>query len=67
MTQYFIGWGGLAVINAALANIDRRSPLKYFIGSLFLGPLITVVLAATREDKGEGLRLVDLWSGREGA
>ena len=37
MTEYFVGWGGLALINAALANLDGRSPLKYFLGSLVLG------------------------------
>ncbi len=25
MTHYFVGWGGLALINAALANLDGRS------------------------------------------
>ena len=49
MVEYFVGWGGLALINAALANIDRRSPLKYFLGSMFLGPIVTIILAATRE------------------
>ena len=65
MTEYFVGWGGLALINAALANIDRRSPLKYFLGSVFLGPIVTIILAATREDSGGGLRQVDVWRGRE--
>ena len=65
MTEYFVGWGGLALINAALANIDRRSPLKYFLGSVFLGPIVTMILAATREDSGGGLRQVDVWKGRE--
>ena len=64
MGEYFIGWGGLALINAALANSDGRGPLKYFLGSLFLGPIITIILAATR-DNGDGhLRQVDLWKGR---
>lgn len=65
MVGYFVGWGGLALINAALANLDRRSPLKYFLGSLFLGPIITVVLAGTRQTDGGHLRQVDLWKGRE--
>jgi hypothetical protein len=64
MTHYFVGWGGLALINAALANIDRRSPLKYLIGSVFLGPIVTIILAATREAGAGGLRQVDLWGGR---
>ena len=64
MEQYFVGWGGLALINAALANADGRSPLKYFFGSLFFGPLVTVILAATREDDDDRLRQVNLWKGR---
>jgi len=61
--EYFVGWGGLALINAALANIDGRGPLKYFLGSLLLGPIITLILAVTRE-QSERLQQVDLWSGR---
>ena len=64
MSEYFVGWAGLALINAALANLDSRGPLKYFLGSLFLGPIITVVLAGTRENRGGQLGLVDLWRGR---
>jgi hypothetical protein len=60
-----LGWGSLALLNAALANIDRRGPLKYFLGSLLLGPFITILLAATREDDRGALRQIDLWSGRE--
>jgi hypothetical protein len=64
MTEYAVGLGGLALINAALANIDGRSPFKYFIGSLFLGPIITIILAATRENEAGALKQVDLWKGR---
>ncbi|MEO6212960.1 MAG: hypothetical protein ABIP65_04970 [Vicinamibacterales bacterium] len=64
MDIYFVGWGGLALINAALANIDGRGPLKYFVGSLFVGPLVTIVLAATREAGAGALQQVDLWNGR---
>lgn len=66
MTEYFVGWFGLALVNAALANIDHRSPLSYFLGSLFVGPLVTLVLASTREEAG-GLRQVDLLKGRKTA
>ena len=66
MTEYVVGWGGLALINAALANIDGRSPLKYFLGSLLAGPIITMILAGTREEAGGRLRQVDLWKGRRG-
>jgi hypothetical protein len=64
MDSFFVGWGGLALINAALANIDGRSPLKYFLGSLFIGPLVTLILATTREADAGVLRQVDLWRGR---
>lgn len=64
MTSYFVGWGGLALINAALASIDGRSPLKYFIGSIFLGPLLTMLIAGTYEDEKGSLRQLDLWRGK---
>lgn len=67
MTQYVVGWFGLALINAALANIDRRSPLKYFVGSLLVGPFVTLIIAATREKAGGSLRQVDLWRGKDAA
>jgi len=67
MTGYVLGWGSLALINAALANIDGRSPLKYFLASWFLGPIITIVLAVTKEEGDEGLRQIDLWKGRKAA
>ncbi len=64
METYFLGWGSLALINAALAGIDGRGPLKYFLGSLFLGPFMTIILAATREDDDGRLKQVDLWNGK---
>jgi hypothetical protein len=67
MREYAVGWIGLALINAALANVDQRSPLKYFLASLLLGPLVTIALAATWEGEGGALKQVDLWRGRRGA
>jgi|1185.fasta_scaffold224826_1 hypothetical protein len=67
MGTYFVGWGTLALINAALANAGRRSPLKYFLASLFFGPFITLLLAATREQPDGQLRQVDLWKGQSAA
>lgn len=64
MSGYFVGWGTLALLNAALANIDGRSPLKYFLVSLLFGPFVTLLLAVTREDGKEKLRQVNLWGGR---
>jgi hypothetical protein len=64
MSEYVLGWGSLAFINAALASIDRRSPLKYLLASLFMGPLLTVFIASTWEESDGSLRQVDLWKGR---
>ena len=64
MDVYFIGWGGLALINAALANIDGRSPLSYFAGSLLFGPLVTLLLASTREEARGERQWIDLLKGR---
>jgi hypothetical protein len=65
VAHYFaVGWIGLALVNAALANIDGRGPLKYFIGSWFLGPFVTLILASTRESDTGDLQQIDLWSGR---
>ena len=50
MENYFLGWGTLVLINTALANIDGRSPLAYFVGSLFFGPILTLVLGVTKYD-----------------
>ena len=64
MDAYYLSWGTLAFIKAALANIDGRGPLKYFLGSLLLGPFVTLMLATTRKVQGQA-RQVDLWRGGE--
>lgn len=38
------GWGTLALINAALAQGKNRSGLLWFLLSLLLGPLATLLL-----------------------
>ncbi len=42
--EYFIGWGTLALINAGLAQGKGRSGLGWFLGSLFLGPIATLLI-----------------------
>ena len=42
--RYFVGWGTLALINAGLAQGKKRSGLLWFLISLFLGPLATLIL-----------------------
>jgi len=48
-------------------SVAGRVSLKYFVGSLLFGPIVTIVLAATRQDKAAALRQVDLWKGRRAA
>jgi hypothetical protein len=42
--QYFVGWGTLALINAGLAQGKNRSGLNWFLLSLLLGPIATLLL-----------------------
>jgi hypothetical protein len=42
--EYAVGWGTLALINAALAQSKNRSGLSWFCGSLIAGPLATLLL-----------------------
>lgn len=42
--QYVVGWGTLALINAGLAQGKNRSGLNWFLLSLFLGPLATLLI-----------------------
>ena len=41
---WFAGWGTLALINAALAQGKNRNGLLWFLLSLLLGPLATLLL-----------------------
>jgi len=41
---YGIGWGTLALINAGLAQGKNRSGLLWFLLSLFLGPIATLII-----------------------
>jgi hypothetical protein len=42
--QYFVGWVTLALINAALAQGKNRKGLNWFLLSLVMGPLATLIL-----------------------
>lgn len=41
---YAVGWGTLALINAALAQSRNRSGLVWFLVSALVGPLATLAL-----------------------
>jgi hypothetical protein len=42
--EFFVGWGTLALINAGLAQGKNRIGLNWFMLSLFLGPVATLIL-----------------------
>ena len=48
---YGIGWGTLSLINAGLAQLQGRSGLLWFLLSVFLGPIATLILVATYRKK----------------
>jgi hypothetical protein len=43
-SQYFVGWGTLALINCGLPQGKQRSGLNWFLLSILLGPLATLIL-----------------------
>jgi hypothetical protein len=42
--SYVVGWGTLALINAGLAQSKGRSGLAWFLASLLLGPVATLLI-----------------------
>jgi len=47
--QYFLGWGTLCLINAVLAQGKNRSGLIWFVFSIILGPIATLLLAVLKK------------------
>ncbi len=45
-TPYAAGWGALTLINAGIAQGKNRRGLNWFLISLLLGPLATLLLVA---------------------
>jgi hypothetical protein len=43
-TEWYAGWGTLALVNAGLAQGKHRTGLLWFLISLLLGPLATLLL-----------------------
>lgn len=43
-TQYAVGWFTLALINAGLAQGKGRGGLAWWVVSLFLGPIATLLI-----------------------
>ena len=45
--NYFVGWGTLALLNSAIAQLQSRSALLWFFLSLLFGPIATLFLLVT--------------------
>lgn len=43
-SEFTVGWGTLALINAGLAQGKNRSGLHWFLISLLIGPLATLFI-----------------------
>ncbi len=50
-SEYAIGWGTLALINAGLAQSKNRSGLAWFFISLLLGPIATFLIVVLEKGK----------------
>jgi hypothetical protein len=49
---YYVGWGTLSLINAGLAQTKNRSGLLWFLISLILGPIATLLIVVLDREKG---------------
>ncbi|MGH4123543.1 MAG: hypothetical protein ACREV6_11520 [Clostridium sp.] len=45
--EFYVGYGTLALINAGLAQGKNRSGLNWFLLSLFLGPIATLLIVTS--------------------
>lgn len=43
-SEFFVGWGTLSLINAGLAQSKGRSGLLWWLASIFIGPLATLLI-----------------------
>jgi len=50
--SFFVGWGTLALINAGLAQGKNRTGFNWFLLSIFLGPIATLILLFVEKRKG---------------
>jgi hypothetical protein len=44
VSEFAVGWGTLALINAGLAQTKNRSGLAWFLVSLLVGPIATLII-----------------------
>jgi hypothetical protein len=51
---WYAGWGTLALVNAGLAQSKHRSGLVWFLLSLLLGPVATLLIVVLEDAGGAG-------------
>ena len=61
LASYFLLFS--ALVCAAIANIDNRSPLGFFLLGLFLPPVAWIALAFTRKNEHNRTVFVDIVNG----
>jgi hypothetical protein len=49
-STYVVGWGTLSLINAGLAQSKGRSGLMWWMASLLLGPVATLLIVALERE-----------------
>lgn len=47
-TGFIVGWGTLSLINAGLAQAKGRDGLSWWLASLLLGPLATLLIVLVK-------------------
>lgn len=55
--DFFVGWGTLSLINAGLAQAKGRGGLNWWLISLLLGPVATLLIVVLDPVPGKALRL----------
>ena len=53
--QFYVGWGTLSLINAGLAQSRNRSGLLWWVASLFLGPLATLLIVILDKERPQAV------------
>lgn len=53
-SAYFVGWGTLSLINAGLAQSKGRSGLMWWLVSLLIGPLATLLIVVLPRNPFDG-------------
>jgi len=49
--EWFAGWGTLALVNAGLAQSKHRSGLVWFLASIFIGPVATLLIVVLHDPR----------------